>query len=132
MPALQCVFIPVLTWMCIQDQMPLPTRLDAKAIQGDWKSVGLTGRDIGDFVLGVEASFQPNGQWTMTAKLRERDSVVTSSRYGSYRIEGGKLVLIADEEELRTTGWLEDGRLVLQDPDLDSRVHFRRVDARQR
>lgn len=101
--------------------------LDSKKIIGNWQSVKLEGTDIGSYIISVEADFGKDGQVTLVAKLKEKDGVVLATKTGPYKVVMEELEMTFDNETRRCKAWFEEDRLVVQDPSLDSRIHFERV-----
>ncbi|MGE3409830.1 MAG: creatininase family protein [Pirellulales bacterium] len=101
--------------------------LNAAKLVGKWKSVKLEGKDVGDFILGIDAEFDDEGNFTMTASLKLDGKTQSAVKQGRYSIKDGKLEMMVDGEKRAETAWFEREHLVIQDPELDSRAYFARV-----
>ena len=102
--------------------------LDAKKVVGHWQSVKLEGNDIGTFIVSIEAEFGEDFRVTLTAKLKQEGEVKTDTKKGTYKVVGTKeLEMTFGNETRRLKAWFQEGQLVIQDPELDSRVHYKRV-----
>ncbi len=100
--------------------------LDAKLVVGTWRSVKLEGSDVGKRIVGVDAEFTEQGSVMMIAKMTQRDEVKSVVRKGEYKVALDALKMTFDDETRSCPAWFQGDRLVIQDPELDSRVHFER------
>ena len=64
---------------------------------------------------------------TLTAKLKLDGKVKEDTRTGTYKIVMKDLEMSLGTETMRQKAWFEKGLLVIQDPELDARVHLERV-----
>jgi uncharacterized protein (TIGR03066 family) len=101
--------------------------LDAAKVVGKWRSVKLEGKDIGTFIVSIDADFTDDGRMTWTAKVKEDGEVSSATTRGTYKVTKDAFEMTVDKETKRGKAWFEDGHLVIQDPELGSRVHFERV-----
>ena len=101
--------------------------LEAGKVVGKWRSVKLEGKDIGTHIVSVDAEFAEDGRMIMTARLKEDGEIKSMTKEGTYKVTKDALEMTFDNETKRGKAWFEEGRLVLQDPELDSRAHFERA-----
>ena len=101
--------------------------IDEMKILGKWCSVKLEGDDIGNHIVEIRAEFQSDQQVTLTAKLKSDGKVKENTRTGTYKIVAKDLEMNLGPETMRQKAWFEKGLLVIQDPELDARVHLERV-----
>jgi len=106
--------------------------LDAGRFQGTWESVKLEGKDIGTRIASIRATFENDGHWVIVAKIRNDGNLKTETKKGTYRVDKDQFVMTMGDETVRMKAWFKDGRLVIQDPKLDSRIHYQRVKQREK
>ena len=105
--------------------------LDAKKVVGHWRSVKLEGKDIGTRIVGIEAEFWKDGRVTLIAKLKQEGDIKSITKNGKYKIAMKELEWTFDNETRRSKAWFQEDHLVIQDPQLDSRVHYERVTSKK-
>jgi len=107
--------------------------IDSAKIVGRWRSVKLEGKDIGTRIIEIDATFADDGKVSMTAKLKAGDGKVkTETKNGEYRVIENELEMTIDKETRRSKSWFQNNLFVIQDPELDSRVHFERVKPKEK
>jgi hypothetical protein len=101
--------------------------LDMAKLVGKWQSVNLDGKDIGSFIVAIEVEFGPKRRVTMIAQVDMDGEAQSSTKMGTYKVASGKLQMTFDNETRLSKAWFQNGRLVIQDPKLDSRAHYKRI-----
>lgn len=105
--------------------------LDAKNIVGHWQSVKLEGKDIGTHIVEIKAEFGKDFRVTLTAQLKQEGELKTVTKKGVYKVARKELEMTFGNETRRGKAWFQNGHLVIQDPELDSRVHYKRVTSKK-
>ena len=100
--------------------------VDTEKVVGAWRSVKFEGSDMGKRFAGIDAEFSESGSVRMIAKIKQRNQVTSITRNGEYKIAKGTLIMTFDGETRSCAAWFQKDRLVVQDPELDSRVHYAR------
>ena len=100
--------------------------VDTEKVVGAWRSVKLEGSDMGKRILGIDVEFSERGSVRMTAKIKQRNQVTSIIKMGEYKIAKNALIMTFDGETRSCAAWFQKDRLVVQDPELDSRVHYAR------
>ena len=105
--------------------------LDAANLVGKWRSVKLEGKDIGSLIVGMDAEFSKDGGVTLIAKVKQGSELKLITKKGTYKVIMKQLEMTFDMETRRSKAWFHKDRLIIQDPALDSRVHFERVKSKK-
>jgi uncharacterized protein (TIGR03066 family) len=117
-----CLLLP--TVLLAADKEPI----DSAKVVGKWRSVKLEGKAIGTQLVSIEAEFSEEGRVKLTAQLKVGDEVQTLSKEGTYKVAKDEIETTFEKEDpRRAKAWFEQGNLVMQEVQIDSRVQFERV-----
>ena len=92
-------------------------------IVGDWQSILLEGKDIGDFLKSIDFSFKSKSEFSVTATMVDGTK---ETKTGDYFIKNNRITMTIQGESKSPTFKLENGLLTIDDPELDSHVTLKK------
>lgn len=105
----------------VKPDLPVQMAEVVSPLAGCWRSVKMEGADIGNFIKEIRYTFGNDGSFAAEVTMADGS---TDKKDGTFRIDGNRLFQLVEGASVDGEFELENGKLIIFDPYLDTKVWF--------